>query len=212
MSNASEAQIAANRANSQLSSGPKTEAGKAKSSLNAVKSALTGRTILLPTDDVADYESLVQSLIRLHHPTTYEENFLVQSLADTDWRLRRIPTLEAGIYALGRLDVSEPLSGHPELSDAQTFLKHKRELANLSIQEGRLRRMREKDLARLNEIQTERIENEQPAATEPAKTASTSATALFMEAKRAAAADPSLDISQIGFDFANSAQVRKEAA
>src|SRR5207244_3169460 len=38
----SPSQLAANRANSQLSSGPKSPEGKAKSSLNAVKTALTG--------------------------------------------------------------------------------------------------------------------------------------------------------------------------
>jgi hypothetical protein len=55
----SEAQLAANRQNSQLSTGPKTEAGKAKSSLNAVKTGLTGRTVLLPSDDAAAYEAHV---------------------------------------------------------------------------------------------------------------------------------------------------------
>src|SRR4051794_15884848 len=40
----SPSQLAANRANSQLSTGPKSPEGKAKSSLNAVKTALTGRT------------------------------------------------------------------------------------------------------------------------------------------------------------------------
>jgi hypothetical protein len=48
----SEAQLAANnRANAQLSTGPRTEAGKRIASLKAVKTALAGRTVLLPTDD-----------------------------------------------------------------------------------------------------------------------------------------------------------------
>jgi hypothetical protein len=205
MSNASAAQIAANRANSQLSTGPKTEVGKAKSSHNAVKSGLTGRTILIPTDDVAAYETLVQSLIALHRPANYEESILVQSLADTQWRLRRIPSLEAGIYALGRLEAGEALTAQPELIDAQTFLKYKRDLSNLSIQETRLRRAYEKDLARLREMQADRAEKTKPEAT-------ASAVALYFEAKRAAAADPSLDISQIGFDFSTSPQNKKEAA
>ena len=55
----SEAQLAANRANSQSSTGPKTEQGKLVSSHNALKTGLTGRTIVLPTDDVAAYQSLV---------------------------------------------------------------------------------------------------------------------------------------------------------
>ncbi|MGA8598820.1 MAG: hypothetical protein WB676_29225 [Bryobacteraceae bacterium] len=49
------AQIAANQANAQLSTGPTSETGKAKSSLNAVKTGLTGRTVLLPGDDAAIY-------------------------------------------------------------------------------------------------------------------------------------------------------------
>ena len=52
----SEAQIKANRANAQNSSGPKSPEGKAKSSLNAVKTGLTGRTVLLPGDDAAAYD------------------------------------------------------------------------------------------------------------------------------------------------------------
>jgi hypothetical protein len=166
----SAAQVNANRANSQFSSGPKTEAGKAVSSHNAVKSALTGQTILLPTDDVAPYQTLVQSLIDLHKPVSYEEQILVQSLADTEWRLRRIPTLESGIYGLGRRELADL---HPECQDPQLraalieteiFLKYQRELSNLSLQETRLLRMRQKDLARLRQIQAERQEDEKAAA------------------------------------------------
>jgi hypothetical protein len=56
-------QIAANQANAQLSTGPRTEPGKAASSLNALKTGLTGRTILLPSDDVDAY---TKHLERLH--------------------------------------------------------------------------------------------------------------------------------------------------
>jgi len=49
----SAAQIAANKNNAQQSTGPVSAAGKAKSSLNAVKTGLTGRTVLLPGDDAA---------------------------------------------------------------------------------------------------------------------------------------------------------------
>src|SRR5690349_1836883 len=55
-SSISEARLAANRANAQLSTAPKTEHGKATASLNAVKTALTGRTVLLPSDDAFEYE------------------------------------------------------------------------------------------------------------------------------------------------------------
>jgi len=206
----SAAQTAANRANSQQSTGPKTDAGKAISSHNAVKSALTGQTVLLPTDDVPGYQRLVQTLIDLHRPVTYQEKILVQSLADTEWRLLRIPTLESGIYALGRHE----LAGlHPECPDPQLrsalieteiYLKYERQLKNLSLQETRLLRMREKDLARLRQIQAERQEAQENAKKQkPEKTVPASAVDLFNEARRAAAKNPSLDISGIGFEFSN---------
>ncbi|MDQ2776281.1 MAG: hypothetical protein M3Y57_15390, partial [Acidobacteriota bacterium] len=46
---------AANRRNCQLSTGPTSETGKANSSLNALKTGLTGRTVLLPAEDAAAY-------------------------------------------------------------------------------------------------------------------------------------------------------------
>jgi len=42
----SEARLAANQANAQLSTGPTSVTGKAASSLNALKTGLTGRTVL----------------------------------------------------------------------------------------------------------------------------------------------------------------------
>ncbi len=44
----SDAQLAANRANAQLSTGPRSQTGLTASALNAVKTGLTGRTVLLP--------------------------------------------------------------------------------------------------------------------------------------------------------------------
>jgi hypothetical protein len=53
----SQAQTAANQANSQLSTGPKTTEGKAKVGLNAVKTGLAGRTVLLTGDDANAYRA-----------------------------------------------------------------------------------------------------------------------------------------------------------
>ena len=50
------AQIEANRKNAQHSTGPKSPETKAKCSLNALKTGLTGRTVLLPADDTAAYQ------------------------------------------------------------------------------------------------------------------------------------------------------------
>ena len=95
-------QLAANRANAQLSSGPTSSEGKAKVSHNALKTGLTGRTVLLPSEDVAVYQAHVERIFKQFSPLEDEEKRLAQSLADTLWRLERIPSLEAGIYAIGR--------------------------------------------------------------------------------------------------------------
>jgi hypothetical protein len=155
------AQIAANQKNAQLSTGPTSPEGKAKSSLNAVKTGLTGRTVLLPGDDAAAYEAQVASFFARHQPVGDEERNLVQSLADTEWRLLRIPALEFGIYAVGRLEFAElfpqeEAEVRKHLIEAKVFLAYQRQLNNLSIQEGRLRRQREKDAAALRELQDKR--------------------------------------------------------
>jgi hypothetical protein len=106
-SSASGAQLEANRANSQLSTGPRSERGKARSSLNAVKNGLTGRTVLLPGDDAALYECHVSRFFTEFKPVGERETELVQSLTDAQWRMNRIPALEMGIYALARLNFKD---------------------------------------------------------------------------------------------------------
>ena len=86
----SESQISASRQNAQLSTGPKSEGGKAKSSLNAVKTGLTGRTVLLPTDDAAAYQQHVDDFLKELQPMGARECALVQLLADNSWRLDRV--------------------------------------------------------------------------------------------------------------------------
>src|SRR5690242_10870439 len=159
------AQIAANQANAQLSTGPTSAAGKAKSSLNAVKTGLTGRTVLLPSEDAALYEQHLARFMQQYEPVGDEEQTLVQSLADTQWRLLRIPSLEAGIYALGRLEFAELFASEDEsvrthLLNAKTLLVYQRQLNNLNLQENRLRRQREKDTSALLELQDNRKRTE----------------------------------------------------
>lgn len=138
-------------------SSPKTKAGKARSSPNAFKSALTGETVLLPADEIAAYRTLVQSLIDRYQPANREEEGLVQSLADIEWHLSRIPSLEANIYGIGRTDLADLHSEYQDpairaaLIEAETFLKYQREFRNLSLQETRLLRLRQKALAGLRQ-------------------------------------------------------------
>jgi len=157
---ATDAQIAANQQNAQLSTGPTSDTGKAASSLNALKTGLTGRTVLLPTEDAALYAAHLAEFRNRFAPVGPAENNLVQSLADTQWRLARIPSLEMSLFALGRLEFAAlyPEQQDPAvcqaLIEAKIYLAYERQLRNLGIQESRLRRQYEKDVAALEELQT----------------------------------------------------------
>ncbi len=158
----SKPRLAANRANAQLSTGPITPEGKAKSSLNAVKTGLTGRTVLLPSEDVATYEEHVRRFEGEFQPADDRERMLVQNLADTQWRLDRIPGLETGIYALGRMRYAHLFAGeqNPQLReallDAHILMTDAKHLKNLHLHESRLRRQYRQDAAELQERQSRR--------------------------------------------------------
>ena len=163
-------QTLANRHNAAFSTGPRTAEGKAASSQNALRTGLTGRTVLLPGDDAEAYERHIQRFACELQPAGDRELELVQSLADTQWRLIRIPALEAGIYALGAhefadLYVDESAGVRKALIQARTYLAYTRQLNNLHLQESRLRRQYEKDLAELRKLQSDRKVDEllQPA-------------------------------------------------
>src|SRR5947199_9842372 len=84
----SERRRAANRANAQLSTGPRTVEGKARSSLNAVKTGLCGRAVLLAdAEEARAYRAHVERLLEWWAAANVAEHALVQSLADTPWRL-----------------------------------------------------------------------------------------------------------------------------
>jgi hypothetical protein len=150
-----EARLEANRANAQLSTGPRTPAGKAISSLNAVKTGLTGRTVVLPIDDATAYQQHVAAYEAEYQPVGLRERELVQSLADTRWRLNRIPKLEAAIYAQGQNEFSAEYDD-PTTIELQTYLKYEKQLKNLHLQEARLNRRFDKELAELRQLQKER--------------------------------------------------------
>ena len=157
----SAAQLAANQANAQLSCGPKSEEGKAKSSLNAVKTGLTGQTVLLPTDDAPAYQRHLHAYENDFRPVGARECDLVQSIADTAWRLKRIPGLEAAIFAQGHIEFADSFNDHtpelrPGMIELQTYMKYEKQLRNLQLQESRLARRREKELAELRQLQQER--------------------------------------------------------
>ena len=217
----SPAQLAANQANAQLSTGPRTAAGLAKSSRNAVTSALTGRTVLLPTDDAAEYARFLAAFQHDLKPLGQMESELVQIVADCHWRLRRIQELEYALYLHGERQFADALAHEPaenrhSMLVLQTHLTYQKELRNLHIQEARIDRKRAKALTELAQLQAKRTATDQ-AAPQPEETDSAAAP-FASEAEFFAALDagyvpprfaPYLNASQPaaenGFVFSNTA-------
>jgi hypothetical protein len=97
---ATSAQLAANQTNAQLSTGPRTETGKAVVSRNRLSHGLSSSTfVLLPGEDPAEFTSLETALIGEHKPSGPTEKFLVGELARAQWKLDRIVAIEAAILA-----------------------------------------------------------------------------------------------------------------
>jgi len=175
MTQLSEARLNANRANATLSTGPSTAEGKSISCLNAVKTGLTGRTVLLPSDDAEAYRQHIAAYEEEYQPVGLRERELVQSLADTQWRLQRIPGLEMAIYAQGLIEFAGAFEDHQaelraSMIQLQTHIRYEKQLRNLQIQEARLVRRYEKETTELRNLQKERKAREEEEASAPAKT------------------------------------------
>ena len=94
---ATEAQIRANRANATKSTGPRTPDGKDNSSRNSLTHGLCAEKHLLSDEDRDQYRALVDDLIARFRPVGAGEEMLVQRIASLQWRLSRVPAMEAQI-------------------------------------------------------------------------------------------------------------------
>jgi hypothetical protein len=147
-----------NRANAQHSTGPKTEAGKQKSSLNALRHGLTGQIVVMPTEDLQAYQLHLKSFTEEYNPQGATESNLVQALADASWRLNRVAALESNVLILGITQEGDPIQG--ALSIAAALESQSKALANLSMHSQRLSRQFERTVTQLRALQEIRLAKE----------------------------------------------------
>ncbi len=93
------AQIKANRENAKKSTGPRTEEGKARVSLNALKHGLLARDAVLPEEDPAEFDRQLRDLEHDLRPENSLEFELVRQIADAQWRMRRLVRIETGFLS-----------------------------------------------------------------------------------------------------------------
>ena len=92
---ATPAQITANRANAQHSTGPRSAEGKSASRFNALKHGVDAASIALPGEDPDAYQALADSYAHDYVPNNVAERFLVDSMLRADWQKQRLQRLEA---------------------------------------------------------------------------------------------------------------------
>lgn len=158
---ATDSQCNANRENAQHSTGPKTPEGKHRSSLNATKFGLTGRTVLLPSDDLEAYDTFLQKWTDELKPVGIRELEYLRTIVDCKWRLNRIRSAEDGIFALGiqafgsKIDTGQALTDSV-ITSALTADSQAKALDNISRYEARISREFSKAMHSLEALQAER--------------------------------------------------------
>jgi hypothetical protein len=90
----SQRQIEANRRNAQKSTGPTSVTGKAASSMNALKSGIHAKSLVLPSEKLADLDQLIADYYQRHNPATPEARFYLDEVIHCEWLLRRYRTAE----------------------------------------------------------------------------------------------------------------------
>ena len=163
----STAQLEANFANAQKSSGPRTEKGKHRTRLNAYRHGLTGQICLLTADEHEAFDKHCTGIRESLEPVGALEVELAQSIAEDHWRLKRARALETGIFALGQQgalgalvtnDRDDPaqLPIDEALSQARTWLAKGDNFQLLALYEQRIHRAIQKNMAELRTLRAER--------------------------------------------------------
>jgi hypothetical protein len=170
----SPAQYAANRLNAEKSSGPTTPKGKVRSSLNALRHGLTARVVVLPSEDMAAYQAFSKEIVDSLHPQTPVERQFAQTVADNQWRINRIRSIEDGMLAEAHFDAADDFDAehadiHSALAIARAFREHSKDFVNLSLYEQRLHRSMRDALHQLELLKAARRERHKPATDDPAR-------------------------------------------
>lgn len=129
--------LSANRKNAQLSTGPKTALGKAKSALNAVKHGIFTKECLknISDEEARDYETLRLGVFESLKPKDQMQAILCDKVTIDVWRLRKVLAFEQGAMQLETLNLDA--SGSPvNFSDRRAIIynmeNHKSESEDLN--------------------------------------------------------------------------------
>ncbi len=96
---ATEAQVEANRANAQKSTGPRTPEGRETASQNALKHGLFARETVIRGEDEDEFEMFRLQLLQQLTPDSPLEEVLGERVVDLSWRLKRAAKDQSEAFA-----------------------------------------------------------------------------------------------------------------
>jgi hypothetical protein len=156
----SQQKINSARTNGAKSHGPKTEAGRKKSSMNAVKHGLYAESVVLSTESPKEYQEILAAYIQQFQPDGQAEFDLIEEMVAAKWRQRRLWAIESQLVELEMLDQKEQLdeeyTSYTEITQlASTYraLARSSTLPFLTRHESRLERAYSRALKNLLELQ-----------------------------------------------------------
>ena len=109
----SPAQLDANRANAQLSTGPRTEAGKLRSSQNATSHGFRSTSVVLAHEDHSEFDDTLAYYRQRFAANDRDLEHLIEQLVAAQWKLARVQRLQrlfvdSEIFGITENDTSEP--------------------------------------------------------------------------------------------------------
>jgi hypothetical protein len=94
-----EKRLAANRANAQLSTGPRTPEGKARSAANAVKHGFAGATFaVIRPEDMREVDNLKADAVSVYRPANAQEMAAVERIALAQHQIFLAYRFESGLF------------------------------------------------------------------------------------------------------------------
>jgi len=148
------AQLDANRANAQHSTGPKTGAGKAASSQNSRTHGFAARSFCIAEDEKETFSLFLAALRRQIKPVGALEDYHFQVVVQTAWNLQRLRHHESEILAV---------YGNPFLEEQLG-----KALGRLARYKRGLERSYAEAFNALRDLQTNRAQNEPEQDPDPA--------------------------------------------
>src|SRR5689334_20406861 len=94
----SKRRIEASRRNGARSQGPKTEAGKSRSSHNATRHGLLAERVVLEDESQENFQIVVNDYVQKFQPRDGVEFGMIEEMSASYWRLHRAMAIEQNLF------------------------------------------------------------------------------------------------------------------